>query len=398
MFSEAKGKSHAGAAEAGDDGDTAGRAGDEFGVAGEFWVSAIPMFGDVVVRKLGESGEVLENGGIDAGEIKGGDRAAVMMGVSDGKFAFGGLGQEDVDAVFDEERHFGVEAFLQGFEGLARFERAVVSKCQAGAEGGAELPGVGLWSGAHHLQFAEGEAAVGEGFGEESLEIGAAADDDFVSGPIAGGGLDSRESYFADVDSEGEFDSELFFQHAGNFCDGFAGVDVDFGWTPECAEEAFAFDGFCFREGLVLSEDGSAVIFLAELGKIFFDDGEFVLRVGEMKTAGGGVPDFGSVNDIEPDFATEHGTVVFDVGGLADGPEEAEVADGCADGEIGALEERDFAAAFGVGESEGEANDSAADDGYFSVLHGKISPAFRFGKCQPAAWLAILSISSPRVT
>ena len=203
----------------------------------------------------------------------------------------------------------------------------------------------------------------GEDFRVERLEIRSAANDDAVDVPRAGGGLDVRQRDGAHGGAEVKLHAMGGGEPSGQAADGLAGVDSGLGRAPEGAEQAVDFGGGGAGDRFLGCEQGAAVGGAVGRGGEFAEHGPFVGAVGEMERAGGIEVEARGGGDLAPKLAAAEGAVVAGAGGLADGPDEAEVADGSADGGRGALEEHDAETASRGGERVGETDDAGTDDG-----------------------------------
>jgi hypothetical protein len=81
------------------------------------------------------------------------------------------------------------------------------------------------------------------------------------------------------------------------------------------------------------------------------------------------MPEAGFGDHIEPNIPAQHGPVVIHSSALSHGPKHSEIANRCADGKIGSLEQRDFAAATRMGIGEGQTNDPTAYHRNVSAFH-----------------------------
>jgi len=81
-----------------------------------------------------------------------------------------------------------------------------------------------------------------------------------------------------------------------------------------------------------------------------------------VEGAGVEAGELGGGEKFAPEFAAAQGELEKFAGGLADGPDHAEVADGGSRGSRAALEDDDALPRFGGGPGVGEAENACADD------------------------------------
>ena len=168
---------------------------------------------------------------------------------------------------------------------------------------------------------------MGEDVRVERFEVGAAADDRALDGPGVPRRVDAGQVDVVDGRGKAQADAVGAFEIGGQGGDGFAGIDAELGRAPQAALEVVRSHGPAASEDSIGVEECDLVPEVGGESGEFLVDGVFVVGVGQVQRAGFGDPEAGFRGEVAPDFAGAQGALVHLAGGLADGPDHAEVAD-----------------------------------------------------------------------
>lgn len=320
-----------------------------------FAVGALPSAGDAPAFGGDHFGEVIHDEFVSELFSKWWGVDSVDVGVSDGDFGIGMLGGHDVDSALDVGLIVGLMEFSEFEDGGAGFERRVVAEGEPACEHGAESAFTVHRFCSKHLEGGLGEPVAGEEIGVEDFEVGTGADNGELGADFLSSSGDGAVADFEGGFIEEELHSKLVLEHGGQLVESFAGVDADFSIGKEGELEEIGFEvGEAILDLGGGEEFGGVGIEIVE----FADDLGFLLVEGVLEASAGVVEEASLLGDFEPDRSAEEGGVAAVTGGLADGPDHAEVADRSADWSGGELDHGDRESAFGGGVGVGEAHDS----------------------------------------
>ena len=183
------------------------------------------------------------------------------------------------------------------------------------------------------------------------------------------------------MDFTGHVEAELHAKSLGQepreVREGPARVHRDFRGAPNGAEQAIGPDGLGSRENVRSIQPIARV---TELGSHFAEllrDGGFVRAVDHVQRASREVGESRGGQNFDPQIAAAQRHRVHAAGGLADGSDHADVADGGTRGLWAALEDHHRASAPGQGIGVRETQNTRSDDGDIRGLRGHERRGYR---------------------
>src|SRR5581483_859147 len=191
------------------------RASDKDGLFRVLGIDAVPALRNLQLRGFEERCKIVEDKRIYTRLVERRDIESVFVRIAERNLASTVLRYQDVNAVLYILRHLGGKPRAHRRQALAGLVVGVVAQSQTGSERWANLPGISVGRGTHHLQLAARQATVGEDLGIERLEIVAGADDGVLRLPLLAACLDGRQRDVLYRRVEAQRYAVLPFQPAG---------------------------------------------------------------------------------------------------------------------------------------------------------------------------------------